>query len=73
MSKWVINEDLCKGCGICIARCPLKILGYAEHLTAKGIHPAAMLDEEKCTSCAICARSCPDVAIEIYREEKEKK
>lgn len=70
MSKWVINENLCKGCGICIARCPFKILGFAEHLTAKGIHPASMLNEEKCTSCAICAKSCPDVAIEIFKEEK---
>jgi 2-oxoglutarate ferredoxin oxidoreductase subunit delta len=34
------------------------------------VHPATILDEEKCTSCAICARSCPDVAIEIFKEEK---
>ncbi|NLF95664.1 MAG: 4Fe-4S binding protein [Candidatus Riflebacteria bacterium] len=70
MSKWVINENLCKGCGICISRCPLKILAFADHLSAKGVHPAAITDEAKCTSCAICARSCPDVAIEIFKEEK---
>ncbi|MBU1106150.1 MAG: 4Fe-4S binding protein [Candidatus Riflebacteria bacterium] len=70
MSKWVINENLCKGCGICISRCPLKILAFADHLTSKGVHPAGIIDEAKCTSCAICARSCPDVAIEIYKEEK---
>ncbi len=70
MSKWVINESLCKGCGMCIARCPLKILAYADHLTPKGVHPASIIDEAKCTSCAICARSCPDVAIEIFKEEK---
>mgnify|MGYP000517317135 FL=1 len=67
MSKWVINEDLCKGCGICVARCPLKVLGTAEHLSSKGFHPAKMLNEEKCTSCALCARSCPDIAIEVFK------
>jgi len=69
MPKWVINEELCKGCGICIARCPMKVLGVADHLTPKGFHPATMLNEEKCTSCAICGRSCPDVAIEVYKPE----
>lgn len=68
-SKWVINEILCKGCGICVSRCPLKLLVLAEHLAAKGVHPSSIIDEARCTSCAICARSCPDVAIEIYKAE----
>jgi len=67
MPKWVINEDLCKGCGICIARCPQKVLGVSDHLSAKGYHPTKMLNEEKCTSCALCGRSCPDVAIEVFK------
>lgn len=67
MAKWLIKEELCKGCGICIVRCPVKVLVQAEHLTPKGYHPAKMANEEKCTSCAICARSCPDVAIEVFR------
>ncbi|MBF0543669.1 MAG: 4Fe-4S binding protein [Candidatus Riflebacteria bacterium] len=67
MSKWVIKEELCKGCGICIFRCPMKVLGVAEHLTVKGFHPAKMLNEDKCTSCAVCGRSCPDIAIEVFR------
>jgi 2-oxoglutarate ferredoxin oxidoreductase subunit delta len=48
----------------------MKILAFAEHLTPKGVHPSSMTDESKCTSCAICAKSCPDVAIQIYKEEK---
>ena len=70
MTKWEVNEKLCKGCGICIERCPMKVLGFADHITPKGVHPSKMLNEEKCTSCAICAKSCPDVAITIYKEEK---
>ena len=67
MAKWVINEELCKGCGICIERCPKKVLGVSEHLTPKGFYPAKMLDEENCISCGLCARSCPDVAIEVFK------
>lgn len=70
MPKWVIHEDLCKGCHICVVRCPVKVLGIAEHLSEKGFHPAKMLDEEHCTSCATCARACPDVAIEVFRKAK---
>jgi 2-oxoglutarate ferredoxin oxidoreductase subunit delta len=70
MSKWVINEAQCKGCGICIERCPMKILAFAEHLTSRGIRPSSIIDEDKCTSCAICAKSCPDVAIQIFKPEK---
>lgn len=68
MPKWVLNEELCKGCEICIGRCPMKILSISDRITVNGFHPASIVDEPKCTSCAICARSCPDIAIEIYKE-----
>ncbi len=67
MPKWVINEDLCKSCGICVARCPMKVLAISERLSSKGFHPAHMVNEEKCTSCALCAKSCPDVAISVFK------
>jgi len=48
----------------------MKVLGFADHITPKGVHPSKMMNEEKCTSCAICARSCPDIAITVYKEVK---
>jgi len=31
----VIDEERCKGCGLCISVCPKKVLDFADHLTAK--------------------------------------
>ncbi len=60
------KEDICKGCGLCAAACPLKIIALSkDRLNAKGFHPAEITAPEKCTKCASCAIMCPDVAIEI--------
>lgn len=68
MSRAVFKEELCKGCGLCVAACPKKILHLAnDRINHKGYHPATCLKTETCTGCAICARTCPDVAIEVYR------
>ena len=36
-------------------------------ITAKGYHPAKLVDEEKCTGCTSCAIMCPDAAITVER------
>ncbi|MCR5340231.1 MAG: 4Fe-4S binding protein, partial [Saccharofermentans sp.] len=39
--KVTFNENLCKGCGLCVAACPKKILELDKtRLNAKGYHPA---------------------------------
>lgn len=71
---WIeINEDRCKGCGLCIHFCPKQVIGVADHLNAKGYYPAKLIDQSNCIGCAICARMCPDVAISVYKEEKGEK
>jgi 2-oxoglutarate ferredoxin oxidoreductase subunit delta len=62
-----IFEDWCKGCGICMAFCPQKILGPDKEgkVTVK--------DPDKCTGCKLCEVRCPDFAIRIQKREKEKK
>ena len=68
MAKTSKKKDLrtipqwCKGCGICVAFCPVKILTL-ENEKVKVVSP------EKCTSCGLCEMRCPDFA--IYLEEKE--
>ncbi len=69
MGRVEIDEFFCKGCGMCTAFCPQKILKLDEDvITPKGYHPAICIDESKCTGCATCALVCPDVAIKVYRE-----
>jgi len=66
-----INEDFCKGCGLCVAACPLHLIRLANRVSARGYYPAECIDSEgKCTGCGLCATMCPDVAIEVFRAKK---
>ena len=45
MVKFTINENRCKGCGLCVRACPKQLLVLAEHrLNEKGYHPAEITD-----------------------------
>nr|WP_122012364.1 4Fe-4S binding protein [Maliibacterium massiliense] len=68
MARVNINQELCKGCGLCVDACPLQLLALAEEkINSKGYHPAECTDLDRCTGCASCARMCPDVVIEVER------
>ncbi|HHU06231.1 MAG TPA: 4Fe-4S binding protein [Clostridiales bacterium] len=68
MAKITVNENLCKGCELCVKACPKGIIALSqERINAKGYHPAELLDESKCTGCSSCAIMCPDVAITVER------
>ncbi|MGM9803165.1 MAG: ferredoxin family protein [Muribaculaceae bacterium] len=64
----VVNEERCKGCGICVAACPFKVLALQQReVNNKGYHYAYMETPEQCTGCTSCATVCPDSCIEVYR------
>ena len=68
MGKVTVNEKLCKGCGLCVAACPRKIMALdTGKINEAGYHPAHVTDDGLCTACAMCALMCPDVAIEVER------
>jgi len=63
-----INEDECKGCGLCVASCPPKCLVLARELSSYGVHPARYMGSG-CSGCGICFYSCPEPgAITVYRQ-----
>lgn len=68
MPKVTVDENICKGCGLCTTACPRKIMTLdSDRLNKKGYHPAHVTDMEKCIGCAMCAIICPDVAITVEK------
>lgn len=71
MAKVTVNEERCKGCGLCIMACPKNIIYLKKNkLNLSGHHPVDVDDMKKCIGCAHCAIICPDQAIEIERQVK---
>ena len=62
-----INQELCKGCQICMPLCPKDLISASNKLNANNYLPVVFNDNGECTGCAICALVCPEVAIEVYR------
>ena len=70
MAKVTFNEDLCKGCGLCVEVCPKQIIAIAkDKINAKGHSPACITDQSKCIACAFCATMCPDCVITVEKQE----
>lgn len=60
-----IDPERCKGCSLCVAVCPKKVLEMSEKVNPKGYFPAYQARPDDCIHCAICCTMCPDVAITI--------
>jgi 2-oxoglutarate ferredoxin oxidoreductase subunit delta len=63
----VIDNDRCKGCGLCIEVCPQKVLAFTEEVNSKGYKFAKAINHSACTGCVNCGIICPDGVITVYR------
>ena len=71
MKKIVLDENSCKGCGLCVGVCPKKILRLdTSRVNNKGYNPVTCDDDSSCISCAFCAMICPDLVISVYKADK---
>lgn len=61
-----INRDWCKGCGICVALCPKKVLDLDQSEKAVAVRL------EDCICCRLCEIRCPDLAIDLVVDEGER-
>ena len=66
-----VKEDWCKGCGICIQRCPVSALEESDKINKRGIRPPRLKIDNNCNYCRLCELICPDLAIIVIPEEKK--
>ncbi|MEE8578225.1 MAG: 4Fe-4S binding protein [candidate division Zixibacteria bacterium] len=66
MPTVTIDKNHCKGCELCVAACPQKILAMSTDITLRGYFYAKLADPSRCIGCRLCAVVCPDVAIEVH-------
>lgn len=65
MSKIVIDERYCKGCGICVHNCPKQVLSFGTQRSKPGYIMPYPASPEKCIQCRICEKLCPDFCIDV--------
>jgi NADP-reducing hydrogenase subunit HndC len=58
MMKYVINNDICKSCGICAKQCPVSAISGDRKTQTPYV-----IDQEKCIKCGVCMEKCPFKAI----------
>ena len=62
---FIVSPDLCKGCGLCIEKCPSQVIDWSIETGIYGTpwwRPNAL---NAAPPCRICALVCPDAAIDI--------
>jgi formate hydrogenlyase subunit 6/NADH:ubiquinone oxidoreductase subunit I len=67
-----IRAETCKGCGLCVKRCPMKTLHLedspkADNETGK----IAVLDPHRCIGCGVCAHKCPSQSLRLVARKEE--
>ncbi|MCW2276979.1 4Fe-4S dicluster domain-containing protein [Heliophilum fasciatum] len=70
--KHHVFPGLCKGCGLCIEKCPTKTIRWSYNLGVYGTPIVEVQQDPECIACGICQNVCPDTAIVVERLAKAK-
>ncbi|MBU4315823.1 MAG: 4Fe-4S binding protein [Proteobacteria bacterium] len=73
VSNYQANTDLktCKGCGLCVKRCPMEAIRLeasddANNKTGR----VAVLEKDRCIGCGVCAYKCPAKSIVLIKRDE---
>jgi Na+-translocating ferredoxin:NAD+ oxidoreductase subunit B len=61
-----VDHEICKKCGLCAKRCPMKAVVL---LSQEDQKKELILSREKCIGCGVCAHKCPTGAIRLQHRE----
>ena len=61
--KYVIDKNVCFGCGLCAKRCPVNAITVTDYTAPGKKKPAYEIDSEKCIKCGACFEACKFKAI----------
>lgn len=68
-----IDENVCKGCKVCIEACPKHCIVMGSEINKMG-YQFAKFKNPGCIGCGICFYVCPEPgAITVCKDEEEKK
>jgi Pyruvate/2-oxoacid:ferredoxin oxidoreductase delta subunit len=67
-----ITKETCKGCGLCVERCPMKSLSLETSSEANNkFGKVAVLTPQACIGCGVCAHKCPTQSLQLVHREGE--
>ena len=66
-----INPESCKGCGLCVKRCPMEAIELIASETYKNkVGKVAFLNKDNCIGCGVCAFKCPTKSIFLEKRRE---
>lgn len=64
-----VDNERCKGCGVCVSICPVKAISLNNKVNSMGYNYCYMENPDVCIGCAACGMVCPDSVITVYKDK----